>query len=463
MEPQELSLLTDLYELTMAQSYYQHNVCRPATFSLYIRSYPPNRAFFVVAGLADVLAYLEGLHFSQESVDYLESTAIFDHHFLQSLASLRFTGEAWAIPEGRLAFAEEPILEVTAPLMEAQIVETFIINQIHLQCLVATKAARCALAARGKRVADFALRRTHGTDAGIKVARASYIAGCHSTSNVLAGKLYGIPTSGTMAHSFVTSFANELDAFRAYAASFPSRTILLIDTYDTIEGAQKAITVAKEMETRGEQLQGVRLDSGDILQLSKEVRRILDDAALHHVSILVSGGLDEYQVEELLGQEAPIDAFGIGTKMGVSDDSPWTDMAYKQVEYDGRPVAKLSTGKSSLPGRKQVFRIRDHSGNFSHDILALRDEQLEGEPLLEKVMEEGQPIQPSPGLEEIRQRFLEELSHLDERYKLLRDPPRYSVELSPNLKDLSHRVGQELTTGAPPTRERTRQGGETHR
>ena len=462
METQELSLLTDLYELTMAQSYFQHNLSGQATFSLYIRSYPPNRAYFVVAGLSDVLAYLEGLQFSQESTDHLESTGIFDHPFLQYLAKLRFTGEVWAVPEGRLVFANEPILEVTAPLIEAQIVETFIINQINLQCLVATKAARCVWAAKDKRVADFALRRTHGTDAGLKAARASYIAGCHSTSNVLASKLYGIPISGTMAHSYVTSFENELEAFRAYAASFPSRTILLIDTYNTLEGAKKAVILAKEMESRGERLQGVRLDSGDIALQSKEVRWILDEAGLHYVTILVSGGLDEYQVEELLRQGAPIDAFGIGTRMGVSDDVPWTDMAYKQVEYDGRPVAKLSTGKACLPGRKQIFRIQDHQGTFSKDVLALREEQVEveGDPLLRKVMEGGQTIQKSPSVEQIRQRFLEEFAHIDQRNKVLRDPPQYPVELSPKLKDLSHNIERRVSSHASSTYQRTGQLGE---
>ena len=448
MDLQEFSLLTDLYELTMAQSYFQHGMSEPSTFSLHIRSYPPNRAYFIVAGLSDVIAYLEHLSFSQESLAYLESTGIFDRNFLQSLRNLRFTGEVWAIPEGRVAFADEPILEVTAPVMEAQIVETFIINQIHLQSLMATKASRCVWAARDRSVVDFGLRRTHGIDAGLKVARASYIAGCQSTSNVLAGKLYGIPITGTMAHSFVTSFDDELDAFRAYGDSFPSRAVLLLDTYDTIAAAHKAVMVAKEMESRGEQLQGVRLDSGDLVTLSREVRQILNEADLHYVNIVASGGLDEYQVEELLLKEAPIDVFAIGTRMGVSDDSPWADMAYKQVEYGGRPIMKLSPRKVSLPGGKQVFRIRDHSDNFSHDILALRDEEVDGEPLLERVMVKGQLIKPSPSLGEIRQRFSEEFAHLDERYKVLRNPPKYPVELSPKLKELTHSLEQQISSKA---------------
>ena len=286
---EESGLVTDLYELTMAQSYFQHGMSAPATFSLFIRTYPTNRSYFVSAGLEDVLNYLEEWHFPEESINYLRSTRIFSSGFLDYLSGLRFTGDVWAVPEGRLFFADEPVLEVTAPVIEAQAVETFIINQMNLQSLIASKAARCVWAAKGRSLADFSLRRTHGTDAGIKAARASYIAGFQSTSNVLAGKIYGIPLSGTMAHSYVSSHESEIDAFRNFVRSFPERSILLIDTYDTIAGARNAAQIGKGMEALGQRLQGVRLDSGDFDSLSRQVRIILDRAGLEYTRIVASG------------------------------------------------------------------------------------------------------------------------------------------------------------------------------
>ncbi len=448
---EESGLLTDLYELTMAQSYFQHGMSAPATFSLFIRTYPANRSYFVSAGLEDVLNYLEGWHFPEESIDYLRSTRIFSSGFLDYLSGLGFTGDVWAIPEGRLFFADEPVLEVTAPVIEAQAVETFIINQMNLQSLIASKAARCVWAARGRSLADFSLRRTHGTDAGMKVARASYIAGFQSTSNVLAGKLYGIPLSGTMAHSYVSSHESEIDAFRNLVKSFPERSILLIDTYDTIAGARNAAEVGKEMEVLGQCLQGVRLDSGDFDSLSRQVRVILDRPGLQYTRIVASGGLDESDIHDLVSGGAPIDVFGVGTKMGVSADAPWSDMAYKLVEYDGRPVLKLSTGKSSLPGEKQVFRLRDDNGDFSGDIIALRGERVErGEPLLCKVMEQGKAIRPLPSLDEIRGRFKEDFGHLDDRFKALQGPPAYEVALSPRARKLYDQLTVEAQSQEKP-------------
>ena len=446
--PEELGLLTDLYQLTMAQGYFQQGMSAPATFSLFIRRYPPNRAYFVSAGLRDVLKYLEGWQFSPESVQYLRSTGIFSEDFLDYLLSVRFTGDVRAVPEGWLVFAEEPFLEVTAPIIEAQIVETFIINQINLQTLVATKAARCVWAAAGRPVVDFSLRRTHGVDAGMKVARAGYIVGYQATSNVLAGKVYGIPISGTMAHSFVSSHEDELESFRAFARSFPERCILLIDTYDTIAGAMKAATVAREMEVLGQRMEGVRLDSGDLARLSRQVREILDQAGLEYVSIVASGGLDEFEVEELLSQGAPINGFGIGTKMGVSADAPWSDMAYKLVKYDGRPVLKLSTGKISLPGEKQVFRLKDALGRYSGDLIGLKDEHVDGgEPLLTVIMEGGKIIDDPPALDEIRDRFKEEFECLDDEFKVLRGPPLYPVAISPALRELRIEIERGLVPG----------------
>ncbi|MBI4310358.1 MAG: nicotinate phosphoribosyltransferase [Chloroflexi bacterium] len=447
-DPSPWALLTDLYELTMAQTYMKEGMNGRATFSLFVRRLPPDRGYMVVAGLEDVLRYLQRLRFSSEDLEYLRSTKIFDDAFLSYLEGFRFTGEVWAAPEGGVLFANEPFLEVTAPIAEAQLVETYVINQVHLQSMLATKAARCAWAARGRRLVDFGLRRTHGADAGMKAARSCYIAGFHATSNVLAGKAYGMPIAGTMAHSFVTSFPEEIDAFRAYARTFPDSSTFLIDTYDTVEGAQKAAVVAKEMEEAGHRLRAVRLDSGDLLALSRQVRHVLDEAGLPYVTIFASGGLDEYQVADLLLAEAPIDGFGVGTRMGVSADAPFMDIAYKLVEYAGRPVLKLSSDKVTLAHRKQVYRRSGPDGRFLEDTLALRDEALNGagEPLLVKAMEDGRMLGAPPSLEEVRRRFREEFARLPEQHKALREAPAYPVHLSPGLADLQSRLERELAT-----------------
>ncbi|MCI0789703.1 MAG: nicotinate phosphoribosyltransferase [Chloroflexi bacterium] len=438
-------MFTDLYELTMSQAFLSQGMLATATFSLFTRTYPPNRAYFVSAGLEDVLDYLSNLNFSGRAIDYLRATGIFSGDFLDFLRGVRFTGSVRAIPEGRLYFADEPALEVTAPLIEAQLVETFIINQVNLQSMLATKAARCVWAAQGRGIADFASRRTQGTDAALKMARASYIAGFSSTSNVLAASIYGMPPAGTMAHSFISTFATELDAFRAYAQSFPGRTILLIDTYDTISGAWNAVQVAKEMEGDGQRLMAVRLDSGDFDELSRRVRTILDDSGLDYVKILASGGLDEYELETLVKAGAPIDLFGVGTKAGVSADAPWSDMAYKLVCFDGRPVMKLSPEKVSLPGAKQVFRTKDAAGMFARDIIALDDEELPGGlPLLEEVMKDGRRTGPQVTLEEVRKRFQDDFAALDGRFKVLNNPPRFPVAISGKLERLTSEVREKV-------------------
>jgi len=440
----DLGLFTDLYELTMSQAFFRQGMSATATFSLSTRTYPPNRAYFVSAGLEDVLDYLSNLNFSGRAIDYLRVTGIFTDDFLEYLGGVRFTGSVRAIPEGRLYFTDEPAVEITAPLIEAQLVETFIINQVNLQSILATKAARCVWAAQGRGIADFASRRTQGTDAALKMARASYIAGFSSTSNVLAASLYGMPPAGTMAHSFISSFPSELDAFRAYATSFPDQTILLLDTYDTIAGTWNAVEVAKGMETDGKKLMGVRLDSGDFDELSRQVRKILDDSGLGYVKILASGGLDEYELETLVNNGAPIDLFGVGTKAGVSADAPWSDMAYKLVCFDGRPVMKLSPDKVSLPGGKQVFRTKDAVGMFAKDIVALDDEHLPGGlPLLEEVMKDGKRTSPPATLDDVRKRFQEDFSSLDERYKILNNPPRFPVAISGKLELLKAQVCEE--------------------
>ncbi len=441
---EDLGLFTDLYELTMSQAFFRQGMSATATFSLFTRTYPPNRAYFVSAGLEDVLDYLSNLNFSGRAIDYLRAMGIFSDDFLEFLRGVRFTGSVRAIPEGRLYFTDEPAVEITAPLIEAQLVETFIINQVNLQSMLATKAARCVWAAQGRGIADFASRRTQGTDAALKMARASYIAGFSSTSNVLAASIYGMPPAGTMAHSFISSFPSELDAFRAYAASFPTRTVLLVDTYDTIAGTWNAVQVAKEMEADGHHLTAIRLDSGDFDQLSRQVRKILDDSGLDHVKILASGGLDEYELETLVNNGAPIDLFGVGTKAGVSADAPWSDMAYKLVCFDGRPVMKLSPDKVSLPGAKQVYRTKHSSGMFAKDIIALDDEELPGGlPLLEEVMKDGRRTGPPTALEDVRMRFQEDFSDLDERFKVLKNPPRFPVSVSGKLERLTAEVREK--------------------
>ena len=442
-----LALFTDLYELTMAQTFFEQEMFAEATFSLFIRQYPPNRGFMVSTGLEDVLDYLEAFHFSQPSLDYLRSTGIFSDDFLRYLKKDLgpFTGSVRAIPEGRLFFVNEPVLEITAPIIQAQLGETFIINQVNFQSLLTTKAARCVAAAQGRGLADFASRRTHGTDAALKMARCSYIAGFRSTSNVLAGWRYGIPPSGTMAHSFISSFPSEIHAFRAYAGAFPDRTVLLLDTYDTVQGAWHAAEVGRELEDAGHRLAGVRLDSGDFDNLSRQVRKILDDAGLGYVDIIASGGLDEYQIRDLVQAGAPIDQFGVGTRVGVSDDAPWSDMAYKLVRYNQMPVMKLSTDKASLPGGKQVYRLQTPQGRFDGDILACEDENLPGgEALLQPVMQDGRRLSPRPQLADIRARLGQDLARLDGHYQRLYNPPRYPVTISARLERLAAQVQEQM-------------------
>ena len=440
----DLGLFTDLYQLTMAQTFFNQGMFAPATFSLFIRNYPPHRGYFVFAGLEDVLDYLSNLSFPSTSLEYLLSTGIFSKDFLDYLGKARFTGGVRAMPEGRLFFANEPALEVTGPIIEAQLAETFIVNQINLQTLLTTKAARCVWAAQGRILTDFASRRTQGVDAALKMARCSYIGGFQSTSNVLAAQTYRIPPAGTMAHSFVSSFPSEAAAFQAYAQTFPDRTVLLLDTYDTIKGAFNAVDVAKKLEADGHRLMAVRLDSGDFDFLSREVRRILDEAGLQYVKILASGGLDENQVQSLSRSGAPIDIFGLGTKVGVSADAPWSDMAYKLVCYDQRPVMKLSPEKAYPPGAKQVFRIKDPDGQLSQDVIGLQDDEIpDGVPLLTQVMADGRLTGPAPPLREIREIFRQEFPSLSDSFKELEDPPHYPVAVSPRLRELTAQVEKE--------------------
>lgn len=426
-------LCTDLYELTMTAGYWELGMAGAATFSLFLRR-QPQRGYYVAGGLAAVLDMLEGFQFHDDDIAYLKQLGLFQPGFLDYLRGLRFTGDVWALPEGSIFFPDEPILEVTAPLIEAQLLETLLINTIGLHTLTATKASRCVYAAKGRKLVDFALRRTQGVDAGMAVSRSTYLAGFDATSNLLAGKKYGIPVAGTMAHSFVQSFPSEREAFEAYADIFPDRTILLIDTYDTIRGAQLAVQIAHDMASSGKQLAGVRLDSGDIIALSRQVRRIFDAAGLPQVDILASGGLDEYSVAEIVARDAPIDAFGVGTRVGVSADRPYLNLVYKLVQYENRNVRKLSHGKKTLAAPKQLFRYREVDGMYKNDIIGLRSETMHlGQQLLDLVMERGRICQTLPALEQIRHRFKSRLERLPEPYKQLNEPLHYPVGVSREL------------------------------
>lgn len=440
VDEENMSLFTDLYELTMCASYFDNKKFEPATFDLFIRRLPPNRSYFLFVGLEQVLLFLKKIKFNEEQLRFLGKQG-FNDQFLDYLKNFKFTGEVWAIPEGTIAFPNETLIRVTAPIIEAQLIETFILNTVNLQTTIATKASRVINVAKGRPIIEFGLRREHGTEAGMKVARCSYIAGCSGTSNVLAGMEYGIPIFGTMAHSFVMLFEKEIDSFRAFAKTFPHKSTLLIDTYDDITGAENAATVAKELEEKGFKLGAVRLDSGDLADLSKKVRALLDKKGLKYVKIFASGDLDEYKIEELLRKKDRIDAFGVGTKMGTSADRPYVDIIYKMSEkMNGQshfsPIMKLSKGKVTLPGRKQVHRLKDQKGNFAKDIIALENEKVNGEPLLIKVMENGEIIYDLPPLEEIRKRAFENLSKLPKKYKKLKDAPLYPVELSSGLQCL---------------------------
>ncbi len=442
----EIGLLTDLYELTMAQSYFAEGIHGEATFSLFVREYPPNRGYLVAAGVDDALDCLEALAFDGNSIDYLRSTGIFTADFLEYLRDFRFTGSARAMPEGTLFFAHEPVLEVTGPVIAAQLVETIVMNQVQYQTLLATKSARCVQAAQGRPIADFAARRTHGTEASLKMARTSYIAGFGATSNVLAARRYGIPPTGTMAHSYVTTFDAEIDAFRAYSRMFSDRSILLLDTYDTVNAAHSTVKVAREMESDGHRLTGVRLDSGDFDALSRQVRRILDDAGLDYVRIVASGGLDEYEIERLVTGGAPIDMFGVGTRVGVSADAPSCEIVYKMVSYGDRPVMKFSENKESLPGAKQVFRHYDAQGLMSADVIGLAAEDVPGaEPVLVQAMRDGRRIVPPSTIADARQRVADGLSRLPEPHRRLRDPFRYPVSTSDGLQQLESQIRGRLT------------------
>jgi nicotinate phosphoribosyltransferase len=384
-----LALFTDYYELTMLQAYFEEGLTGDAVFTLFVRRLPPGRNFLLACGLDAVLDYLEQLRFSAGDLAYLATLGRFSERFLAWLADFRFTGEVWAVAEGTPVFANEPLLEIVAPLPQAQLIETFVMNQIHLQTLLASKAQRVVQAAVGRPVIDFACRRMHGLDAALKGARAFYLGGVSATSNVLAGKVYGVPVAGTMAHSYIQAHDSEAQAFEAFARLYPD-TVLLVDTYDTLGGVHKVIELARRLG-QDFKVRALRLDSGDLSTLARQTRLLLDEAGLRSVGIFLSGGLDEEQISAMLAAGVPVDGFGVGTSMGVSSDAPALDTAYKLCEYGGRGRLKLSADKPILPGRKQIFRCGEN-GQDVGDTIARADERLPGRPLLGPVMRDGRRL-----------------------------------------------------------------------
>jgi nicotinate phosphoribosyltransferase len=442
MLPESSVLLTDLYQLTMLKGYFDRGMEETAVFEFFVRKLPQGRNFFMAAGLEQTLDYLERLKFAPEELEWLERGGRFDRDFIRYLAKLRFTGDVHAMAEGPIFFCNEPILRVAAPLPQAQLVETRLINLLHFQTLIASKAARTVLAAPGKLLVDFGLRRAHGAEAGLMAARAGYLAGLSGSATVLSDLLWGVPSYGTMAHSFIQAHDDELLAFEHFARAQPENVVLLLDTYDTEAAAEKVIPLARRLRGSGIRIKGVRLDSGDLAEHARKVRRILDKGGLTDVTIFASGNLNEEKLRRLLTEGAPIDGFGIGSHLDTSSDAPFLDCAYKLQEYAGRARRKRSEGKATWPGRKQVFRRYGPDGRMIGDLLALEEEDHEGEPLIHPVMRGGRRLVPSPSLEEIRRRSACELARLPDRLRQLEEASPYPVKISPPLEALAKKVDE---------------------
>jgi nicotinate phosphoribosyltransferase len=437
MMPSTSPLLTDLYEFNMIQAYLDRGEDGEAVFEFFVRRLPARRSFLLAAGLDDALDYLETLQFSTAEIDWLKSTGRFRNNLLDYLSRFRFTGDVHAIPEGTVCFANEPLIRITAPLPQAQLVETRLINILHFQTLIASKAARMVLAAPGKILSDFGLRTAHGAEAGLYSARASYLAGFAGAANVLAGERYGVPIVGTMAHSYVQVHDDEMTAFENFARARPQGVILLIDTYDTEQGARKVVELAPRLQADGIAIRGVRIDSGDLTAMAKKVRRILDDGGLRDVIILVSGGINEDVLQMMKKAGAPIDGFGIGVNLAASVDVPALDCAYKLQEYAGKPKRKLSEGKATWPGRKQVWRAYDADGRMRGDILSLESDNQPGEALVVPVMRAGKRISPAPTLTQIRERAARNLARLAGPLARLESGFEYPVNIADALSALA--------------------------
>jgi nicotinate phosphoribosyltransferase len=440
MDPATSALLTDLYQLNMMQAYLDRGETKTAVFEFFVRKLPQHRGFLIAAGLEQVLEFLANLHFAPDELDWLARTGRFGRDLIDYLAGLRFTGDIHAMPEGTVLFADEPILRVTAPLPEAQLVETRVINLLQFQSMIAAKAARMVLAAPGKRLVDFGLRRAHGAEAGLLAARASYIAGFAGTATVLAEKRFGIPIFGTMAHSYVQVHDDEAEAFENFARARPKNLTLLIDTYDTEAGARKVVALAPRLKAAGISVGGVRLDSGDLIALSKKVRHILDAGGLGDVTIFASGGIDENGIVNMIRSGAPIDGFGIGSSLTTSYDAPGLDCVYKLQEYAGVPRRKRSAGKATWPGRKQVWRRFQSDGRMAGDVLSVEGDDQAGEPLIGLVMQNGQRLEAPPTLARIRARAARDLERLPEPLRRLEPDASYPVKVSEALTRLAAEV-----------------------
>lgn len=448
-DPGSSALLTDLYQLTMLLAYREQHMTDTAVFEFFVRKLPGSRNFLIAAGLEQVLDFLESLHFTEEDLAWLEHDRGFSRAFLDSLRDLRFTGDVHAVAEGTIVFPHEPILRVIAPLPEAQLVETRIINILQLQTIVASKAARTVLAAPDKLLVDFGLRRAHGAEAGLFAARAAYLAGFGGTATVLAGQRYGIPLYGTMAHSFIQAHADEALAFEHFARAHPQNIVLLIDTYDTEAGAGKVVALARKLRQEGIVVRAVRLDSGDLGDHARKVRRILDDGGFPDIRIFASGGLDEHLIRSLLADGAPIDGFGVGTSLVTSEDAPALDCAYKLQEYAGVPRRKRSEGKATWPGRKQVYRRYDTAGRMAADAITVEGDVLPGEPLLEPVMVAGRRLATLPVLGRIRNRALEQMTRLPDALRALEPAEPFPVTISVRLQALAAETDRILAPGQP--------------
>ena len=437
-------LLTDLYQFNMIQAYLEHGQTETAVFEFFVRKLPERRGFLIAAGLDQALDFLEGLRFSPDELEWLANSGRFGAKLIEYLANFRFSGDVHAMPEGTVFFANDPILRVTAPLPEAQLVETRLINILHFQSLIAAKAARMVLAAPNKLLVDFGLRRAHGAEAGLMAARASYIAGFAGTATVLADKEFGIPLYGTMAHSYIQAFDDETAAFESFARARPDNLVMLIDTYDTEAAARKVVALAPRLRAAGIKIRGVRLDSGDLIALSRSVRRILDEGGLADVIIFASGGLDEDALVAFAQAGAPIDGFGIGTSLTTSSDAPALDCAYKLQEYAGLARRKHSAGKVTWPGRKQVWRNYGPGGQMTGDILSVDGDTQRGDPLLQPVMQGGELVGPRPALADIRTYAAQELQRLPEVLRGLEPGAPYPVQISTRLAHLASEVDRRL-------------------
>jgi len=442
MTPLTSPLTTDLYELNMVQAYLDQNETKEAVFEFFVRRLPDRRGFLLAAGLEDALTYLETLQFSSSEIDWLKGTKRFRSNLIDYLTQFRFTGDVHAIPEGTVCFANEPLIRITAPLPMAQLIETRLINILHYQTLVASKAARMVLAAPGKILSDFGLRTAHGAEAGLFSARASYIAGFGGAANVLAGERYGIPVVGTMAHSFVQVHDDETTAFENFARARPDGVILLIDTYNTEAGARKVVDLAPKLKADGIAIRGVRIDSGDLTAMARKVRAILDAGGLKEVIILASGGINEDVLKTMIAAKAPIDGFGIGVNLDASIDAPSLDCAYKLQEYAGKPRRKLSEGKVTWPGRKQIWRSYGGDDRMRGDILSLEDDSAPGEPLIAPMVRAGKRVTPAPTFAQIREHSARELARLPEPLRRL-EAVDYPVRISENLKALAAQIDSQ--------------------